>query len=106
MDIRVNDDTIPKKTINIKLKRQYVRKKSHGRKIRDRRQDLVARQPTQKWKQYRSCQLHFHNSSFKSLNFLITEFLGEKSVKYAMQALQLVLSDDDESCYEIQLALK
>jgi hypothetical protein len=27
-------------------------------------------------------------------------------VKYAMQALQLVLSDDDESCYEIQLALK
>jgi hypothetical protein len=45
MDIRVNDDTIPKKTVNIKLKRkypqgrltsrweQYVRKKSHGRKI-------------------------------------------------------------------------
>jgi hypothetical protein len=60
MDIRVNDDTIPKKTINMKLKRkypqgrlisrreQYVRKKSHGRKIWDRRE---ARWPTQKWKQ-------------------------------------------------------
>jgi cell division protein FtsI/penicillin-binding protein 2 len=44
MDIRVNN-TIPKKTVNMKLKRkypqgrltsrweQYVRKKSHGRKI-------------------------------------------------------------------------
>jgi hypothetical protein len=35
MDIRVNDDTIPK-TINMKLKRQYIRKKSHRRKIGDR----------------------------------------------------------------------
>jgi cell division protein FtsI/penicillin-binding protein 2 len=45
MDIRVNDDTVPKMTVNMKLKRkypqgrltskweQYVRKKSHGRKI-------------------------------------------------------------------------
>jgi hypothetical protein len=45
MDIRVNDDTIPKKTINMKLKRQYVRKKSHGRKIRDRRQTWLPGRP-------------------------------------------------------------
>jgi hypothetical protein len=45
MDIRVNDNTIPKKTVIMKLKRkypqrrltsrweQYLRKKSHERKI-------------------------------------------------------------------------
>jgi hypothetical protein len=50
MDIRVNDDTITKKTVNMKLKRKYpkgrltsrweqhIRKKSHERKICDRRQ--------------------------------------------------------------------
>jgi hypothetical protein len=30
MNIRVKDDTIPKTTINMKLKRQYVRKKLLG----------------------------------------------------------------------------
>jgi hypothetical protein len=46
MDIRVDDDTIPKKTIiNMKIKRQYVRKKSHGRKIRDRRQTSLPGSP-------------------------------------------------------------
>jgi hypothetical protein len=41
MDMRVNDDTIPKKTVNMKYPQerlisrweQYIRKKSHGRKI-------------------------------------------------------------------------
>jgi hypothetical protein len=45
MDIRVNDDTIPKKTIIMKLKTQYVRKKSHGRKTRDRRQTWLPGSP-------------------------------------------------------------
>jgi hypothetical protein len=45
MDIRVNDDTIPKNTINKKLKRQYVRNKSHRMKIRDRRQTWLPGSP-------------------------------------------------------------
>jgi hypothetical protein len=44
MDLRVNDDTIPK-IINMKLQRQYVSKKSHGRKIRDRRQNWLPGSP-------------------------------------------------------------
>jgi hypothetical protein len=45
MDIRVNDDIIPKKTIIMKLKRQYIRKKSQGRKTRDGRQTWLPGRP-------------------------------------------------------------
>jgi hypothetical protein len=44
MDIRVNDDTIPK-TVNTKLKSQYIREKSYGRKLRDRRQTSLPGSP-------------------------------------------------------------
>jgi hypothetical protein len=49
----------------------------------------------------RSRQFDFQNSSCKSLNFFITEFWGEKSVNYAMQALQLSKTMMN-SCYKIQ----
>jgi hypothetical protein len=45
MDIRMNDDTIPKETINKELKRQHVKKTSHGRKIQDRRQAWLPGSP-------------------------------------------------------------
>jgi cell division protein FtsI/penicillin-binding protein 2 len=62
MDITVNGDTIPKKTVNMKLKRKYPqgiltsRWKQYIRKVTwkedmSQETDLVARGPTQKWKQ-------------------------------------------------------
>jgi hypothetical protein len=51
MDIRVNDDTIPKKTINMKLKNNTLGKSHKEGRYETQETDLIARQPKQKWKQ-------------------------------------------------------
>jgi hypothetical protein len=80
MDIRVNDDTIPKRTINMKLKNNMLGK-SHmeGRyKTGDRLGCQATHTKVETIK-----KLATHSAS------LSQNFGGQKNVNYAMQALEL-----------------
>jgi hypothetical protein len=82
--------------------------KSHMiREVTRQETDLVARQPTQKWKQYRSWQLDFHNPHVNHSHLLYHTILGAKKCELCNAGIRAKLSQMMmNSCYEIQLSLK